>query len=84
MTSKAVRRRQLALVFCRAQSLGPAIKLTDMREITHYVWVHPGEERYAATGSSNQAAAWREETRDVEVSESRGAPGSSFTVYEWE
>jgi hypothetical protein len=22
-----------------------------MREITHYVWVHPGEERYAATGS---------------------------------
>ena len=37
MTSKAVRRRQHALVLCRAQSLGAAIKLTDMREITHYV-----------------------------------------------
>jgi hypothetical protein len=24
-------------VLCRAQSLGAAIKLTDMREITHYV-----------------------------------------------
>jgi hypothetical protein len=55
MTSKAVRRRQHALVLCRAQSLGAAIKLTDMREITHYVWLHPGEERYAATGSTGGA-----------------------------
>jgi len=55
LTSKAVRRRQLALVLCRAQSLGAAIKLTDMREIADYVWVHPGEERYAATGSTGGA-----------------------------
>jgi hypothetical protein len=47
--------RQLALVLCRAQSLGAAIKLTDMREIADYVWVHPGEERYAATGSTGGA-----------------------------
>ena len=55
LMSKAVRRRQHALVLCRAQSLGAAIKLTDMREITHYVWVHPGEERCAATGSTGSA-----------------------------
>jgi hypothetical protein len=42
-------------VLCRAQSLGAAIKLTDIRAITHYVWVHPGEERYAATGSTGGA-----------------------------
>src|SRR6202040_2283455 len=34
LTSKAVPRRQLALLLCRAKSLGAAIKLTDMREIT--------------------------------------------------
>jgi hypothetical protein len=31
LTSKAVPRRQLALLLCRAKSLGSAIKLTDMR-----------------------------------------------------
>jgi hypothetical protein len=29
--------------FAEPNRRGAAIKLTDMREITHYVWVHPGE-----------------------------------------